>query len=404
MPAVETPVRPGRPDTAGDTTDRTRTQAGWRAAWHVARNDLRLMGRDRGALFWSFFGPFLFTTFFGLVFKPSPATQTVLYMRNEDASAVVPRAFAVLLREQGVDVRLEPAPAGARAYELVVPAAAADSMAAGRLPRFKLRTANESASPREQTLRAQILRAEINVFLGLSPDDLRAELDEEAVRARVRIEPALRMETREIRVAQVAAAAGFQHTVPAYLLMFLLMSLLTYGAAILIEERRTGQLRRTMVSSITPGQLVLGKFTSRFTWAWLQIAVLLGAGGLLYRIRFGAHPEALLAVVSAFALCATGLGLLFATLFKRGDKAGGVGSLVTMAMAALGGCWWPLEIVPPWMRTIAFALPTGWGLDGLNRVMAMDAGIGQVAVHLAVLLGLAAVSLGLAIRRIARAG
>jgi ABC-type multidrug transport system permease subunit len=401
MSAVETPVRPDRPDTAGGPAARPRTQAGWRAAWHVARNDLRLMGRDRGTLFWSFVGPFLFTTFFGFVFKPSPATQTVLYLRNEDATAVVPRAFAVLLREQGVDVRLEPAPAGARAYELLVPAAAADSLAAGRLPRFKLRSANESATPREQTLRAQILRAEINVFLGLSPEDLRAELDEEAVRTRVHIEPALRMQTRQIRVAQ--AAGGFQHTVPAYLIMFLLMSLLTFGASVLIEERRNGQLRRTLVSSITPRQLLLGKFTSRFTWAWLQIAVLLGAGGLLYRIRFGAHPEALLAVVSAFALCATGLGLLFATLFKSGDKAGGVGSLVTMALAALGGCWWPLEIVPPWMRSIAFALPTGWAFDGLNRVMAMDAGIGQVAVHLAVLLGLAAVSLWLAIRRITRA-
>jgi ABC-type multidrug transport system permease subunit len=73
-----------------------------------------------------------------------------------------------------------------------------------------------------------------------------------------------------------------------------------------------------------------------------------------------------------------------------------------MAMAALGGCWWPLEIVPSWMRKIAFALPTGWAYDALNRVMALDSGLPGVTTHLVVLLGIALVTLPLSVRRLAR--
>jgi ABC-2 type transport system permease protein len=367
------------------------------AAWHIARNDLRLLLHDRGTLFWSFVGPFMFITFFGLLFRNTgPQPKTVLYLRNEDTSNVLPGALAVSMHDSDVDLRTQAAPKDA--YELVVPAGAADTLAAGRLPRLVLRSPSEDPSPQEQMLKSEILRGLLNAFLGLTPADLRAPLDEAAIRSRIAFEPKIRLAKQEIPVAQ--PSVGFQRSVPAYLIMFQLMSLLTFGSAILIAERRSGQLRRVLVSPVTPGELVLGKFVSRFSWSWLQVAVLLGVGIGLYHVRFGAHPGALLAVLTAYTVCCTSLGLLFASLFRNPDKAGGMGSLLTMAMAALGGCWWPLEIVPGWMQKIAFALPTGWGFDGLNRVMALDAGLPQVGTHIAVLLGLAAVCLPLAARRI----
>jgi len=369
-----------------------------RAALHVAGNDLRLMLRDRGALFWGFLGPFLFITFFGLLFRPAPPGPTVLYLRDDGASTTLSTAIGLILRDGGIKVRPGPAPKGS--YELVVPSGAADSVAAGVMPRLVLHTPNDEPTSREQMLVAQVLRAKMGAFLGLGPEDVRATLDTTAIRTRVTFEPAIRFTERRIHLPRMSY--GFQRVVPAYLIMFLLMSLLTYGAALLVVERRTGQLQRVLVASITPGEIVLGKFVSRFVWAWMQIAVLLGVGALAYHIRFGAHPGALLAVLTAFALSATALGLLFATLFRSPEKAGGLGSLVTLAMAALGGLWWPLEIVPPWMAKLAFLLPTGWAFDGLNRIMVLDSDLSQVGKHVAVLTGTALVCLPLAAKRLPR--
>jgi ABC-type multidrug transport system permease subunit len=55
-------------------------------------------------------------------------------------------------------------------------------------------------------------------------------------------------------------------------------------------------------------------------------------------------------------------------------------------MSALGGCWWPLEIVPSPMREVAFAFPTGWAMDGLHKVMVFGHGAGAVLPNVAALL------------------
>jgi len=370
----------------------------WSGAWHVARNDLRLWVRDRGALFWSFLGPVMFTVFFGFIFRqPGGPDRTVVYVSDGDTSPVVARAVAVQLQDAGMDVRLG---TGSREnYEIRVPAGATDSLAAGHVPPLSLASPNEAATPREHAVVAEAVRAQLRMFLGLRPEDIRADLDSTTIRARIAMEPTVSMVKQALPLAP--QSTGFQHTVPAYLVMFIFMNLFTYGAAFLIEERRAGRLRRVAVSTTTSGQIIVGKLVSRFLWSGLQMAwmVLLG---VLFRISLGAHPEALLAVLVMLALSTTALAIFYATLFKNGDKAAGLGSLLVMAMAALGGCWWPLEIVPDWMRRIAFALPTGWGYDGLNRIMALDATIPQVATHLFVLGGITAIALPIAVRRLQR--
>jgi ABC-type multidrug transport system permease subunit len=368
----------------------------WSSAWHVARTDLRLWLRDKGALFWSFLGPLIFTIFFGFMFKaPSGTERAVVYVNDGDTMPVVARAVAVQLQDAGMDVRLGKAPGDE--YEVRVPAGAADSLAAGRVPPLAMASPNDNVTPREQTMVAEVVRTQLRTFLGLKPEDIRADLDSTTIRARVAMDPVVAMIKQELPSNQ--PSTGFQHSVPAYMVMFIFMNLFTYGAAFLIEERRAGRLRRVAVSTTTSRQIIAGKVVSRFLWSGIQMTwmVLLG---VLFRISLGSHPEALVVVLVVLALCATALGILFATYFRNPDKAAGLGSLLVMAMAALGGCWWPLEIVPDWMRRIAFALPTGWGYDALNRIMALDATVPQVATHLLVLGGATAIALPIAIRRL----
>lgn len=375
----------------------------WPAVQHVAANDVRLFLRDRGTLFWSFVGPIVFVGFFGLMFRaPGPPGPTQLHIQNLDTGTTLAQSMALLLQDDGVVVH-EVAPDSllpAGRFCLVVPPGSADTLAAGRPPRLRFLTPNESATPRERTLSAQVYRALMSSYMGLGAGDAHAALDSAAVRARVSIEPRVRLEKRTLAVPPMSA--GFQRTLPSYMIMFLIMTLLTSGAELLILERKAGLLRRTLAASVQPREVLLGKFAARFGFAWLQIAVMLLSGVLLFRVRVGAHPEAALAVLAAFALAATGIGMLFATFFRNPDKAAGVGVLVTLIWAALGGLWWPLEIVPKWMASIAWALPTGWGFEALNRVMALDASVSQVGAHVLVLLGCAAVTLPIAAWRLSR--
>ena len=64
----------------------------------------------------------------------------------------------------------------------------------------------------------------------------------------------------------------------------------------------------------------------------------------------------------------------------------------------LGGCLWPIEVVSPFMQTVARLTPTGWAVIGLTDVVARNQGIGAALLPAAVLLGFAAVSLGIGVR------
>ena len=47
----------------------------------------------------------------------------------------------------------------------------------------------------------------------------------------------------------------------------------------------------------------------------------------------------------------------------------GVGGPISTILAALGGCFWPIEITPDWMQRLSLYLPTGWVMDALHRLM-----------------------------------
>ena len=43
--------------------------------------------------------------------------------------------------------------------------------------------------------------------------------------------------------------------------------------------------------------------------------------------------------------------------------------MTSLALSAIGGCWWPLDFEPGWMRGIADWLPTTWTMRAYNDLM-----------------------------------
>ncbi|MGC8794614.1 MAG: ABC transporter permease [Bryobacteraceae bacterium] len=63
------------------------------------------------------------------------------------------------------------------------------------------------------------------------------------------------------------------------------------------------------------------------------------------------------------------LGVLFGGLARSERQVVGLGVIASNVLAALGGCWWPIEITPLWAQKLALLLPTGWAMDALHRLV-----------------------------------
>ncbi len=69
----------------------------------------------------------------------------------------------------------------------------------------------------------------------------------------------------------------------------------------------------------------------------------------------------------------------------------------TVIASALGGCWWPIEVVPDAIKTVAKFFPTYWGVQGLHDVMSFGKSWDAIMLECSILCGFALLFLGLAL-------
>jgi ABC-type multidrug transport system permease subunit len=180
--------------------------------------------------------------------------------------------------------------------------------------------------------------------------------------------------------------SGFQSSVPGNLVMFVLMTMVFSGAVITVE-RFTGVLRRYAYTPAGRGSILLGKLFGRMLVALVQIVFLLLIGKYLFRISLGQSPGALILLMTVFAFSTGAFGVFFGSLFRNPEQVSAVSIVTTLAMAALGGCWWSIELVPRAFKAASFLFPTGWAMDGIHKIISFGYGMSAVAIDVAVLAG-----------------
>lgn len=178
-----------------------------------------------------------------------------------------------------------------------------------------------------------------------------------------------------------------QHLGPAYTIFFVMMFLMM-SAKEMVTERQDRTLARLMVSRASSLDLVLGFFLGGMVLGLVQSGVLLALNMLPpFRVDYGDSLGGLVLVVLLFAgVCSAG-SVLLGTLARTGAQADGLGMAVTMIMAAVGGLWWPLEIVPAFMQVIGRSLPTGQAITIFHDMIGRGYGVSQLSgllTHLAI--------------------
>src|SRR5215470_10658436 len=130
-----------------------------------------------------------------------------------------------------------------------------------------------------------------------------------------------------------------------------------------------GMLDRVRATQAPVATLVVGKLTVRFLVGVLQMIALLGIGRGVFGVSLGPQPAALLLPTAGIVFVGTSFGVLVAGLAPTRDAVIPLGAIAIVTMCAIGGCWWPLDLEPRWMRTIARSFPTTWAMTGFKELM-----------------------------------
>ncbi len=181
----------------------------------------------------------------------------------------------------------------------------------------------------------------------------------------------------------------YQQNVPGYTVMGVFFIVGTMASSIL-QEKREGTFRRLLVAPLPKPILLAGKILPHYLVNLVQIAIMFGAAHLLFGMAFG-NPMALAAISMTLAAAATGLGIMIAALGKTDTQIGGLTSLLTLTMSALGGCLMPTFIMPSFLQTLSRFIPHAWAMQGFQDVLVRGYGLAGVLPEAGILLGFAAV-------------
>lgn len=372
-------------------------------AWLIARTDLAIMLRQRETILWVFLMPLIFFYFIGTVTRGfstrgSAERPDPLALSMPGEAGAVGDQLVRRLREQNYDVVGPPTPdefqRHARRLTIALPDGQSDLSSAVRArAQVRLSFEREGEGNALTFDRVRIARAVYSVLGDLALLSRTGDPVEPAGFARIAGLP--RSLTVESTTAgrRVRAPVGFEQAVPGTMVMFTMLVLLTSGAIMLVIERRQGLLRRLASAPVSRGEVVLGKWIGRMALGLVQLAFALVVGRVIFGVSWGSALGMVAVVLFCWAAFNASLAVLLGSLARTEGQMAGIGVVSSMALGALGGCWWPIEVAPAWMQSLAMFLPTGWTMDALHTIVNFGEPATAAVPHAAGL-GLAALALG----------
>jgi ABC-2 type transport system permease protein len=193
-----------------------------------------------------------------------------------------------------------------------------------------------------------------------------------------------------------------QHNVPAWTIfaMFFIIIPLTGN---LIREKESGLATRLQLMPGSRFQSLGAKIAVYTAVGLLQFLIILLIAKLVFplfhlpSLALGPEKTALLMMALATTLAATGYSVLVGTVARTHDQAAVFGMVSVIILAAIGGIWVPVFMMPNLMQSLSIISPLNWSLDGFYDILLRGGGLRDVAGKFCALIAFFAVNLGVAI-------
>ena len=385
--------------------------------WFIALKDLKLFATDRGALFFFILFPFLFIVIFNFLnLSAVEDTKFQLHIVNEETEGRFSYQIIDALDSAGnVEIIIMDYDEAYQAVEdeeisgfIAFPADFSEGIIAGTGTELEVVAQAEAIedsaalSGLSQSIASQV--GSVSTIVAtletlktqepITPDEI-ARIDQ--IIGQV-IEQALLgqgvggqafIEYVTEKVGDVEEQSPANWVIPGYLVMFVFFGA-ALGAESIVRERQNNTLERLMASSVRREAILGGIFTGTAAKGLIQISIFLVVGLLLFNMDMGNAPAAVVILSILMVIVSAAFAIMLATLVKTQRSAGSIAVLASLVLAPVGGCWWPLFIMPEWMQALAKITPHGWATTGLNKVMLFGAEFGAVVPEMFVLLGFAA--------------
>ncbi len=371
----------------------------------IASSNVRRLLRERSNIFFVFIFPIALILLIGAQFGGDFAPGVGVFRADDDplADAITEEiqsenSLAVTGFESS-DELTEAVERGTVQAGVAIPAGVSGLAEAGTQVEVEFLARPDGAGPQLQSI---VSAAVARVMTPVAAAQFGAEKTESSfdealtvARSQTAMAPGLEVETTAVGDALFPSTLGrFDLGAAQQLVLFTFLTALA-GSAALILTRKLGVSRRMLSTPTSTGTIVSGEGAGRWAVAMVQGLYIIAVTYLLFRVDWG-DPLGALLILVAFSAVGAGAGMLMGAVFSNDQQAGGIGVVVSLGLAALGGCMLPIELFSPTMTRVAHLTPHAWALDGFAELVRRDGTVADILPELGVLTVYAAVLLVLA--------
>ena len=211
-------------------------------------------------------------------------------------------------------------------------------------------------------LESEILIAALYHDLGAenTSDSLRAEM----MATRVPIQAVPAKENNDMTIPNAT-----QHNVPAWTIFAMFFMVAGLGGNI-VSEKVSGSFMRLKTMPTSFRVVLGGKVIVYMAAGVLQTLIIFSIGSFIFPyldlppLSFPDNPLPFMVMIVMSAMAAVSFAMMIGALTNSYTQANGLGSVLVVIFAGLGGIWVPYFVMPDYLQTAALFSPMYWCLEG----------------------------------------
>lgn len=321
---------------------------------------VREFTRDKTALFWTIAFPVMFILIFGVIFSGTGSISFDIGLVNEDgaSSARLVDSFkqidAFKIKEGTRDDELKALKDGKRSAVIIIPTGTGQAIGQSSAPNSAGALLDVFYDPANQNTSQIVLNIIDKVVAGMN----------EGITG---VTPALSIQTESVRANKLR---DIDYLLPGVLAMSLMQLGLFGTAGTLVSLREKQVLRRMGATPLSKTTLLASQIVFRLTTALVQTAILVTVGAVAFDVHIiMANVLSILGVVLLGATVFITFGYFLSGLAKTEEAVQGIISLPNFLFMFLSGIFFPIEIMPGWVRPVVDVIPLTYLGDALRATM-----------------------------------
>ena len=152
--------------------------------------------------------------------------------------------------------------------------------------------------------------------------------------------------------------------------MFIMVMLIGSAttSTLILKEKRERTYQRICASPVSPKQYIIGNIIVNLFIVFIQVTIVLFLATMV--LRYNTHVPAmqLLIILMSFGTVAVAMGLLIVVFSNSTASASNLSTLIITPTCMLGGCFWPVSIMPQSVQRLSDFIPQSWALGAIRRL------------------------------------